>query len=109
MISIFDYIILSIILLVIGIYGLSTRRNAVRMLMSVEIILNAANLNFIIFTTFYYPNVFYGWVFVTFLIGLAAAEAAIGLAIFLALYNVHKTANLDAIHQLHDEKAGGSE
>ncbi|MGQ4913591.1 MAG: NADH-quinone oxidoreductase subunit NuoK [Candidatus Asgardarchaeia archaeon] len=107
MISIYDYVILSLVLLVIGIYGLSTSRNAVRMLMSVEIILNAANINLIVFTAFFYPEVYYSWVFVTFMIALAAAEAAIGLAIFLALYHVYGTAELDLIHKLRDEKVRG--
>lgn len=91
-------LILSSLLLVIGLYGILIRKNAIIVLMSVEIILNAAVLNFVAFSS--YNNDPAGQVFAIMAIALAAAEAAVGLAIFLILYESHGTVELDKIRLL---------
>ncbi len=86
---------LSAILFAIGLYGVLVRRNGIIVLMSVEIILNAAILNFVAFSA--YVNDPNGQVLALLSIALAAGEAAIGLAIFLVLYGVHGTVDLDKV------------
>lgn len=89
---------LSAILFAIGLYGVLVRRNGIMVLMSVEIILNAAILNFVAFSA--YINDPSGQVLALLSIALAAGEAAIGLAIFLVLYTVHGTVDLDKVRIL---------
>ncbi|MEE9600208.1 MAG: NADH-quinone oxidoreductase subunit NuoK [Thermoplasmata archaeon] len=89
---------LSAILFAIGLYGVLVRRNGIMVLMSVEIILNAAILNFVAFSS--YINDPSGQVLALLSIALAAGEAAIGLAIFLVLYTVHGTVDLDKVRIL---------
>jgi NADH-quinone oxidoreductase subunit K len=74
----------------IGIYGLFTRRNMITMLMSVELILNSVNINFIAFNKYLYPDKLDGIFFTVFIIAIAAAEAAVAIAIIINLYrNLH--------------------
>lgn len=74
----------------IGIYGLFTRRNMITMLMSVELILNSVNINFIAFNKYLYPDKLDGVFFTVFIITIAAAEAAVAIAIIINLYrNLH--------------------
>lgn len=91
------FLILSAILFCIGIYGLLTRRNAVGILMSVELLLNAANINLIAFSRFVSPAEGTGQIFAIFVIALAAASAAVGLAIVICIYRNHKTIAVDRI------------
>ena len=78
------YLVLSAAVFCIGLYGILTRRNALLFLMSVELLLNAANVNLVAFS-FYWGNVT-GQTFALFVIGLAAAEVAVGIGIILVLY-----------------------
>ena len=80
------YLTVSALLLVIGAYAVLTRRNAVALLMGVELMLNAANLNFVAFWRFLAPSSMEPQVFVLIGITIAAAEAAVGLAVILNLY-----------------------
>jgi NADH:ubiquinone oxidoreductase subunit K len=74
----------------IGMYGLFTRRNMITMLMSVELILNSVNINFVAFNTYLYPEKLEGIFFTLFIIAIAAAEAAVAIAIIINLYrNFH--------------------
>ncbi len=98
MIPIEYFLGLSAILFVIGAYGVLTRRNAIVVLMSVEIMLNAANINFVAFSS-YFNNV-NGQVFALFSIAVAAAEVAVGLAILLNLYKTRDTITLDELNLL---------
>ncbi len=91
-------LVLSILLFGIGLFGILTRRNAIIVLMSVEIILNAAILNFVAFSS--YSNDPGGQVFALLAIAVAAGEAAIGLAIFINVYATHGTIQLDKIRFL---------
>jgi NADH:ubiquinone oxidoreductase subunit K len=94
-------LILSASLFAIGLYGIMVRKNAIVVLMSIEIILNAAVLNFVAFSAYAQPNGDpSGQVFALLAIAIAAGEAAVGLAIFLALYQTHGTVELDKIRLL---------
>ena len=95
------YLIVSALLFAIGLAGALTRRNAILVLIGIELMLNAANLNFIAFWR-YGPNpeALTGVMFVLFSIGIAAAEAAVGLALIIAIYRHYQTTNLDEVNQL---------
>ncbi|MBI3591039.1 MAG: NADH-quinone oxidoreductase subunit NuoK [Candidatus Melainabacteria bacterium] len=80
------YILLSTALFSIGIYGLTASRNVIRVLMSIELLLNAVNVNLVAFSNFVDPLEIKGQVFALFVMAIAAAEAAIALAIILAIY-----------------------
>jgi NADH:ubiquinone oxidoreductase subunit K len=89
---------LSAILFCIGIYGAVTRRNAIGVLMAIELMFNAANINFIAFSKFITPTLLTGQVFAIFVIAIAAAEATVGLAIVILIYRHHKEINVDRIN-----------
>jgi NADH:ubiquinone oxidoreductase subunit K len=88
-----DYVIVSLVLVAIGIYGLVVKRNAVRMLFSLEIIANAANLNLIAFSR-NLSNA-QGQVFALFSIAIAAAEVAVGLGIIIIAYRLYKEIDVE--------------
>ena len=85
------YLILSAILFSIGLYGALTKRNAIVILMSIEIMLNAVNITMVAFSRYITPALLTGQVFVIFIMVVAAAEAAVGLAIIIAIYRSHET------------------
>ncbi len=90
MAAVIDYVIVSAILLAIGIYGLTVKRNAIRMLFAIEIIINAANLNLVAFSrNLPAPNAA-GQTLALFSIAIAAAEVAVGLALIIVAYRIHK-------------------
>lgn len=93
------YLILAAILFSLGMFAVITRRNAVAVLMGVELILNAANLNFIAFARFGGMNIT-GHIFALFVIVLAAAEVAVALAIIINLYHNFNSINVDEAQQL---------
>ena len=95
------YLVLSSVLFCIGMAGALVRRNAILVLMGIELMLNAANLNFIAFWR-YGPNpeALTGVMFVIFSIGIAAAEASVGLALIIAIYRHYKTTNLNEVDGL---------
>ena len=88
-------LLLAAILFSLGVYGVLARRNAVLILMSVELMLNAVNINMIAFAVYLNPDNFTGLVFVVFIIAVAAAEAGLALAIILRLFRNRRTANVD--------------
>ena len=95
------YLLLSALLFAIGLAGAVTRRNAIIVLIGIELMLNAANLNFIAFWRFgSHPEALSGIIFVIFSIGIAAAEAAVGLALIISIYRHQKTANLDQVDSM---------
>ena len=85
------YLILSAILFSIGLYGALTKRNAIVILMCVEIMLNAVNIAMVAFSRFITPALLTGQVFTIFIMVVAAAEAAVGLAIIIAIYRRRDT------------------
>ncbi|MEP0822222.1 MAG: NADH-quinone oxidoreductase subunit NuoK [Ignavibacterium sp.] len=95
------FLIVSGILFSLGVFAIITRRNAVMVLMGIELILNAANINFVAFSRFT-TGAFDGQVIAVFVIILAAAEAAIALAIVLNIYQMFNTVNVDEINLLRD-------
>jgi len=95
------FLIVSALLFSLGIYGIVTRRNAVLVLMGVELVLNAANINLIAFSRYSAAN-FDGQVAAVFVIILAAAEAAIALAIVLNIYHRFQTINIDEVSNLKE-------
>ena len=85
------YLILSAILFSIGLYGVLTKRNAIVILMSIELMLNAVNIAMVAFSRYIVPLLLTGQVFAIFIIVVAAAETAVGLAIILAVYRSRET------------------
>ncbi len=93
-------LLLAAALFCIGIYGLVTSRNAVRVLMSIELLLNAVNLNLMGFSNFLDPVGIKGQIFTIFVITVAAAEAAVGLAIVLTIYRNRETTDMEQFNLL---------
>lgn len=98
-IGLMHYLVLAAALFGIGLYGALVRRNAITVLMSIELMLNAANINLVAFSRYLVPDQGpLGQVFVVFTITVAAAEAAVGLAIVLAIYRLNRSVKLDQIN-----------
>ena len=96
-----NYLILAALLFSIGLAGALARRNAILVLIGLELMLNAANLNFIAFWRFSpHPEKLTGLMFVLFSIAIAAAEAALGLALVIALYRHRRSAQVDQFNSL---------
>ncbi len=91
------YLILSAILFSIGLYGALAKRNAVVILMSIEIMLNAVNISMAAFSRYIAPTMLTGQVFVIFILVVAAAEAAVGLAIIISIYRNRETIETNKI------------
>ena len=87
------YLVLSFLLFAIGVVGILARRNMITVLMSIELVLNSVNINFIAFS--YQLGDLTGQIFAVFTIAVAAGEAAVGLGILLALYRLRETTQLD--------------
>lgn len=98
MIPLSYYVALSAIVFVIGLVGVLIRRNIIIILLSVELMLNATNINFVAFS--HYLHNMAGQVFVFFALTVAAAEVAVGLAIIIALYRAKSTINVDEFNLL---------
>ncbi len=94
MIELHHYLLISAALFSLGVFGVLTRRNAVNVLMGVELILNSANLNLVAFSHYSSTGID-GQMFAVFVIVVAAAEVAVALAIVLTLYRLLNTVNLD--------------
>ena len=95
------YLVISALLFAIGLAGAVTRRNAIIVLIGIELMLNAANLNFIAFWRFGpHPEELTGVVFVLFSIAVAAAEAAVGLALIISIYRHYKTSNVEQMESM---------
>jgi NADH:ubiquinone oxidoreductase subunit K len=94
------YLILAAGLFCLGLYGVLSRRNAVAVLMSLELMLNAVNINLIAFGRYIVPKEVTGQVFAIFVLAVAAAEAAVGLALIIAIYRSRDTVNLEEIDLL---------
>ena len=90
-----QFLLLAAVLFSIGVYGVIARRNGVAVLMSIELILNAVNINLIAFSAM--NNSIAGQVFALFVIAVAAAEVGVGLAIVLAIYRNRRTIDLDEL------------
>ena len=94
------YLAVSVVLFAIGLYGAIARKNAVIVLMGIEIMMNAANLNFIAFSRFYAASRMTGQMFTLFGITIAAAEVAVGLALVIAIFRQAKTVEIEKMEKL---------
>jgi NADH:ubiquinone oxidoreductase subunit K len=90
----------SISLFFIGVFGFLTRRNLITMLMSIELILNSVNLNFIAFNKYLWAGKLDGVFFSIFIIAIAACEAAVAIAIIINLYRSHKSIDVDSAAEM---------
>lgn len=97
-ITITHFLILSAILFSIGIFGVLTRRNLIGILMSIELMFNAANINLVAFSRYVSPEKLIGQIFTIFVITLAVAEAVVGLAILLSIYRNFSTVFVEKIN-----------
>ncbi|MES4792021.1 MAG: NADH-quinone oxidoreductase subunit NuoK [Chloroflexota bacterium] len=95
MVPLENYLALSAIVFSLGVYGVLARRNAVMILMSVELMLNAVNINFVAFAAYLDPGRIVGAIFAVFIITVAAAEVGLALAIVIRLFRNRATANVD--------------
>ena len=98
--GLYHILAISATLFFIGVFGFFTRRNLITILMSVELILNSVNLNFIAFNKYLWPNRMDGIFFTIFIIAIAAAEAAVAIAIIINLYRNHKSIDVDNATEL---------
>ena len=98
--GLYHILFISTALFFIGVYGFLTRRNLVTMLMSIELILNSVNINFIAFNKYLWPNRLDGVFFIIFVIAIAAAEAATAIAIIINLYRSHRSIDVDKAEEL---------
>ena len=94
------FLLLAAMLFCIGVWGLINSRNAVRVLMSIELMLNAVNINLMSFSSYVDGDLIRGQVFTVFVITVAAAEAAVGLAILLSLYRNRVTVDMEQFNLL---------
>jgi NADH:ubiquinone oxidoreductase subunit K len=94
------FIILATIMFFVGIYGFLTRRNLITILMSVELILNSVNINFLAFNRYLYPDKLEGLFFSLFVIAVAASEAAVAIAIIINIYRRFTTINVEDVHEM---------
>ncbi len=98
--GLYHILFISTALFFIGMYGFFTRRNLITMLMSIELILNSVNLNFIAFNKYLWPQQMDGLFFTLFIIAIAAAEAAMAIAIIINLYRSHKSIDVENAEEL---------
>jgi NADH-quinone oxidoreductase subunit K len=96
MVPVEHYLVLSGILFAIGVIGVLTRRNAIVIFMSIELMLNAVNLSFVAFARYF--NDMSGHIFVFMIMTVAAAEAAVGLAVIIAVFRNRETVDVDEIN-----------
>ena len=97
MIPLYWWLVVAAALFCIGLYGVLSRRNAIGVLMGIELMLNAVNVNLVAFWRYVTPQVFTGQIFAIFVITIAAAEAAVGLAIIIAAYRRRDTVIVDEL------------
>jgi NAD(P)H-quinone oxidoreductase subunit 4L len=95
-----SFLFVAAIIFSLGVYGVLSRRNAVQILMSVELMLNAVAVNFVAFAVYTDGELFRGLIFAIFVIIIAAAEIGLALGIILRVFRNRATANVDEVHQL---------
>ena len=100
MIPVWCLLVLSALLFFIGVFGFVTRRNLIAMLVSVELVLNAADLNFAVVNRFLYPGQLDGFFFTLFSIGVSAAETAVAIAIIINVYENFFTDKVENINNM---------
>lgn len=94
------FLILGSLMFFIGIYGFLTRRNLITILMSLELILNSVNINFMAFNRYLFPHKFEGMFFSLFIIAVAACEAAVAIALIINIYRRFTTINVEDVNEM---------
>jgi NADH:ubiquinone oxidoreductase subunit K len=94
------FLILATLMFFIGVYGFLTRRNLITILMSVELILNSVNINFMAFNRYLFPHKMEGMFFSLFIIAVAASEAAVAIAIIINIYRRFTTINVEEVNEM---------
>lgn len=94
------YIIPSLIMFCCGVYGFITRRNMIAILISLELMLNAVDINFVVFNRFLFPGQMEGMFFTLFAIAIAAAETALAIAIIINLFRVSKNIDVEDVNEM---------
>ena len=94
------YIIPSLIMFCCGVYGFITRRNMIAIVISLELMLNAVDINFVVFNRFLYPEAMEGMFFTLFAIAIAAAETALAIAIIINLFRVAKNIDVEDVNDM---------
>lgn len=94
------YLLVGAVMFFAGVYGFFTRRNLLAMLVSLELILNAVNVNFVVFNRFLYPEALEGFFFTLFVIGVAAGETAVAIAIIINVYRNLKSVQTDRMDSM---------
>lgn len=94
------YLVPSIIMFAAGVYGFCTRKNMIAVLVSLELMLNSADLNFVVFNRFLFPGSMEGMVFTLFAIAIAAAETAIAIAIIINIYREIGNSDINSVKQM---------
>jgi len=94
------FLVVSTLMFFIGIYGFLTRKNLISILMSVELILNSVNINFVVFNRYLFPNQLEGHFFTLFVIAVAAAEAAVAIAIIISVYRRYSNIDVERVNTM---------
>jgi NADH:ubiquinone oxidoreductase subunit K len=94
------FLVVSTLMFFIGIYGFLTRKNLITMLMSIELILNSVNINFVVFNRYLYPNQLQGLFFSLIIIAVAASEAAVAIAIIINIYRNFKSIDVENVDEM---------
>ena len=100
MIPITHFLVVSTLMFFIGIYGFLTRRNLITLLMSIELILNAVNINFVVFNRYLYPDQLQGQFFALFIVAIAAAEASVAIALIINIYRRFTSIEVDDVDEM---------
>ena len=98
--NIFWYLVPSVIMFAAGVYGFITRKNMIAMLMSLELILSSADLNFVVFNRYLFPGSMEGMIFTLFAIAIAAAETAIAISIIINIYREVGNSDVASVKQM---------
>ena len=98
--SILWYLVPSVIMFACGVYGFITRKNMIAMLISLELILNSSDLNFVVFNRFLFPDSMDGMVFTLFAVAIAAAETAVAIAIIINIYRKIGNTDISDVKQM---------
>jgi NADH:ubiquinone oxidoreductase subunit K len=100
MIPITHFLIVSTLMFFIGIFGFLTRRNLITVLMSIELILNSVNINFVVFNRYLYPDQMQGQFFALFIVAIAAAEASVAIALIINIYRRFTSIEVEDVDEM---------
>lgn len=94
------FLVLGTIMFFVGVYGFITRRNMITILMSIELMLNSVNINFVAFNRYLFPNEMQGHFFSLFVIAIAACEAAVAIALIINVYRKFQSINVENVNEM---------